>query len=723
MDNDKENYEQEEEQEELSLASPRISSVGASEDMGGSSRTVEFNQPTQWQPSFGHDHLHWGGVNRRVGQQAHSVASSAATRDDKSIYEEPGLDVTEEGEERAAEDACLTQARSDARDVPLQTEHSNVESTFMGVSASGSPVDATDHLASRGAAGDVSPRQAAAAAMRSTTHDASGSITGAEAGSIAPAGGSMGGLADGLGTDGGSGSVSASGAGGHSIAPSEDNWQGSPRRDGGTSGSFTEQPQLFAQPMETSPLEPAPQPQPSAAAEEAGAEAVAEAVVDAQAAAAFSVSPLLEDSAGEEEEVVEVGEEKLVQVDLEDEEVAEEGQGQESAAAAEQQEQEQQTADSQAVATAAEAGVAEPAHLTAMEAEQPPAAPEAEAPIGASKPSTAEETSSAVPAAGDGEAAAEPAVWAAPAAAAVPAAAALEGEQGGSVGGAPQYHSRFMQQLAASASADEDLTVYSSEPATAAAPDAPEAAEIAQLPEHPPQQAQQAQQAAASPASGSASSPPRSTMQPLEVAAAERRGEADNSAALAAINASGSGSGGGAQAGDGSEAAPRPDLIFPQSWYQTFHGLLYMDGVDALGRPVVVLNADAVPPNMKSSALIYVKAHLEPLVNQGDYVLVFTSSGAAKLPSMWIMGAYRSLPRPFRKHVQYVVLVRPSAFLRAVLGFMRPFFSKKAGRKIKQVQSVHEIAEATGGEVTVQSLGPAFAEEHLAGDDGEGGSP
>lgn len=41
-------------------------------------------------------------------------------------------------------------------------------------------------------------------------------------------------------------------------------------------------------------------------------------------------------------------------------------------------------------------------------------------------------------------------------------------------------------------------------------------------------------------------------------------------------------------------------------------------------------------------------------------MLVFTSSGAAKLPSMWIMGAYRSLPRPFRKHVQYVVLVRPS---------------------------------------------------------------
>lgn len=248
--------------------------------------------------------------------------------------------------------------------------------------------------------------------------------------------------------------------------------------------------------------------------------------------------------------------------------------------------------------------------------------------------------------------------------------------------------------------------------------------------------------------------------------------------------------------------------------------------------------------------------------SQGDYVIVFTSRGHAKLPSMWIMGAWRSLPRPFRKHVQYIVLVRPSgeggvcrllccagpcnegqgrlmralrsgltsgwwrppaeaqrsppcpvlpasqlslhavvallhvaAFLRAVLAFMRPFVSKKAGRKIKQVrarlarglgrgwgggwgtvaascgdgcwasacalrraspipllrfppdvascrpwqalphqhrrpprlpwapgtpavqvQSVHEIAAATEGEVTVQSLGAAFAAD-LAADE------
>lgn len=44
--------------------------------------------------------------------------------------------------------------------------------------------------------------------------------------------------------------------------------------------------------------------------------------------------------------------------------------------------------------------------------------------------------------------------------------------------------------------------------------------------------------------------------------------------------------------------------------------------------------------------------------------------------------------RPYRKNVQYIILVRPSGFLRAVLAFMRPFVSRKAGRKIKQVGAI-----------------------------------
>ena len=70
--------------------------------------------------------------------------------------------------------------------------------------------------------------------------------------------------------------------------------------------------------------------------------------------------------------------------------------------------------------------------------------------------------------------------------------------------------------------------------------------------------------------------------------------------------------------------------------------------------------------------------------------------------------------RPFRKNVQYIVLVRPSFFLRAVLAFMRPFVSAKAGRKIRQVQSLAGVGEVTGGEVTVAHLGRSFLEEQGA---------
>lgn len=152
---------------------------------------------------------------------------------------------------------------------------------------------------------------------------------------------------------------------------------------------------------------------------------------------------------------------------------------------------------------------------------------------------------------------------------------------------------------------------------------------------------------------------------------------------------------------------PAPVVNMGPEWEETFKGLLYSDGVDALGRPVVVLNADAVPPRMKSSALTYVKAHLEPLVNSGHYVIVFTAR-KAKLPSFWIMGAYQTLPRPYRKNVQYVILVKPSGFLKAMLSFMRPFVSKKAGRKIKAVDTLEEIGEKTGGEVTIHHLGEKF---------------
>lgn len=68
--------------------------------------------------------------------------------------------------------------------------------------------------------------------------------------------------------------------------------------------------------------------------------------------------------------------------------------------------------------------------------------------------------------------------------------------------------------------------------------------------------------------------------------------------------------------------------------------------------------------------------------------------------------------------MQYIVLVKPGAFLRAMLAFMRPFVSHKAARKIVQVESLEELGAATAGEVTVQHLGREFLAVHAAEEQG-----
>lgn len=49
-----------------------------------------------------------------------------------------------------------------------------------------------------------------------------------------------------------------------------------------------------------------------------------------------------------------------------------------------------------------------------------------------------------------------------------------------------------------------------------------------------------------------------------------------------------------------------------------FQGLLYFDGLDSLGRPVVVINADAVAEekHARKAAFQYLLHQLEPVVSQ-----------------------------------------------------------------------------------------------------------
>ncbi len=75
---------------------------------------------------------------------------------------------------------------------------------------------------------------------------------------------------------------------------------------------------------------------------------------------------------------------------------------------------------------------------------------------------------------------------------------------------------------------------------------------------------------------------------------------------------------------------------------------------------------------------------------QGPYVLFLVSLAGGtrnnKIQTGLLVSAYRSLSRPFRKNVKYIILVRPSKPLKALLSFLKPFVSRKAHRKVLKVR-------------------------------------
>ncbi len=104
---------------------------------------------------------------------------------------------------------------------------------------------------------------------------------------------------------------------------------------------------------------------------------------------------------------------------------------------------------------------------------------------------------------------------------------------------------------------------------------------------------------------------------------------------------------------------------------------------------------------------------------QGPYVLVMVATGqhqkSNKLPAMWLISAYRSLSRPFRKNVGYILLVRPTGGLKALVACIRPFVSAKAARKVRKVScgavypwkrasEIQSIKEAVGQMMGIEIL-------------------
>ena len=72
----------------------------------------------------------------------------------------------------------------------------------------------------------------------------------------------------------------------------------------------------------------------------------------------------------------------------------------------------------------------------------------------------------------------------------------------------------------------------------------------------------------------------------------------------------------------------------PVSEPDEYKGLVYYDGVDSLGRPVVIVNADALPRSASRKAAVhYLLQRLEPIVTQVSMYPVYPLLYLCKIAS------------------------------------------------------------------------------------------
>ncbi|GAQ84826.1 hypothetical protein KFL_002080030 [Klebsormidium nitens] len=144
----------------------------------------------------------------------------------------------------------------------------------------------------------------------------------------------------------------------------------------------------------------------------------------------------------------------------------------------------------------------------------------------------------------------------------------------------------------------------------------------------------------------------------------------------------------------------------------TKESLLTLSGNDAMGRPIVLIDASqAPPPNERSAALKKLIEKLEPIVTGGPYVLVFALSPKytaanhkQQIPTLWLLKAYRKLPRPYKKNVQKIVFIHPSLVLKAAFKFLTPLLSPKVHRKIVKVNRLSDLPVLTNSEIFLDQL-------------------
>ncbi|KAF8811575.1 Rho GTPase activation protein [Phlegmacium glaucopus] len=142
--------------------------------------------------------------------------------------------------------------------------------------------------------------------------------------------------------------------------------------------------------------------------------------------------------------------------------------------------------------------------------------------------------------------------------------------------------------------------------------------------------------------------------------------------------------------------------------------MIFQAGVDFETRPMVVLNASALPdPQVVSYDLLLTRilSYLDLYV-EADYTVVFFAAGGNHAPSWnWVWKAYRSLNRKYRKNLKQLYIIHSSFFSKMLFSLAGAIISPKFFRKLIYITTLSELAQYVP--LTQIDIPPAVYRENL----------
>ncbi|KAF9256097.1 RhoGAP-domain-containing protein [Marasmius fiardii PR-910] len=123
--------------------------------------------------------------------------------------------------------------------------------------------------------------------------------------------------------------------------------------------------------------------------------------------------------------------------------------------------------------------------------------------------------------------------------------------------------------------------------------------------------------------------------------------------------------------------------------------LIFQAGVDFETRPMVVVNASALPDPRQvnydillSRVLSYLDLYVE-----SDYTVIFFAAGGNHTPGWnWVWKAYRSLSRKYRKNLKRLYVVHSTFYSKMLFSLAGAVISPKFFRKITYISSLSSLA-------------------------------